>query len=534
MRRAAGVLLAVGALSFGMASRAGSSSAELRRKIREYTELVDAASYWAADEVGSDRIIYSSVRGMLSTLDPHSYFLEPEGYSQMREKESGSYSGIGVLITVRNGRLTVITAFQGSPAARLGLRAGDVILEIDGVPTGSMTYDQAVGRLKGAKGTPVSMKVARSGLDEPMVLTITRAAIPTTSVAAALMLQPGVAYLRISDFTGTTAREFSQALAKLEQEGMKNLILDLRGNPGGSLDAALEVADHLLQKGDLIVFTKGRTPDANQQFLAAGKSEPVRVPLVVLVDHGSASASEIVAGAIQDHDRGLVAGQTSWGKGLVQGVYTLQYGAGLALTTARYYTPSGRNIQRDFSSLYDYYVDDGTSPPPHNGKTFRTMTGRTVFGGGGIAPDVVIPPPQLSRTTQVVEASGIMFDLGVEFSSKIPEGQRVQVTQAMLDRLAEAAASRKLASAVEIRAALARKEDRDYLSRNFEAEIIAARSGYDAAWPARVAADEQVARAIELLPEARKLADAAAKARSSAMANGFPVGARPMLDSPVF
>jgi carboxyl-terminal processing protease len=514
-----------------MASRGG-PSADLRQKLRQYTELIDAASYWAADDIGSDRIVYSSVRGMLATLDPHSYFLEPEGYNRMRDRESGSYSGVGLLITMRNGRLTVITAFQGSPAARLGLRAGDVILEIDSVPTASMSYEQAVAKLKGTKGTPVNLKVARSGLDQPMALTITRAAIPTNSVATALMLRPGIAYVRITDFTSTTAREFSLALTKLEQEGMKNLILDLRGNPGGSLDAALEVSDHFLQKGDLIVFTKGRTPDANQKFLAAGKSAPVGMPVVVLVDHGTASASEIVAGAIQDHDRGLVAGQTSWGKGLVQGVYSLQYGAGLALTTARYYTPAGRNIQRDFSSLYDYYVDDGTSPPPHSGPTFKTMTGRTVYGGGGIAPDVLISPAQLSRATQVIEASGLMFDLGVEFGAKLADGQQVEITEAMLDRLVEAATQRNLASAEEVQSALARKDDRDYLSRNLEAEIIAARSGYDASWPARVAADDEVARAIELLPKARQLADAGARVRSAAMANGFPLGAKPAPGKP--
>jgi carboxyl-terminal processing protease len=530
-----GALVAVAAISFGLGSRAGSSaSPELRQKIREYTDLVNAAEYWSAEDVGTDKLVYSSVRGMLSTLDPHTYFLEPTGYSQMREKESGSYSGVGLLVTMRNGQLTVITPFQGSPAARLGVRAGDVILEIDGFAATTMGYEQAVGKLKGPKGSTVTVKISRSGLDDPMLLTIIRAAIPTNSVAAALILRPGVGYIRVTDFTGTTAREFSEAVTRLQQEGMRNLILDLRGNPGGSLDAALDMADQLLVKGDLIVFTKGRTADSNQQFLSPGRHTQLTVPIVVLVDHGTASASEIVAGAVQDHDRGIVAGQTSWGKGLVQGVYSLQYGAGLALTTARYYTPSGRNIQRDFSSLYDYYVEDGTTVQ-HSSETFKTITGRIVYGGGGITPDVAITPHKLSRITQVIEGSGLLFDLGVELGAKMPKDQvDVEITPAMLDRLIDAAIARKVGSAADIRAALDQKADRDYLSRSLVAEITAARRGYDASWAPRVAADEQVARAEELLPAAQKLAEAAAKARAAAMASGVPAASKPTLSSPVF
>ena len=204
-----------------------------------------------------------------------------------------------------------------------------MIAEVEGVSTDDLSLDDVVKRLKGPKGTTVHIKIMRVGIKEPIPLTIVRAAIPTNSISNVLMLRPGVGYIKIKDFTATTVRELDDAVEKLRQEGMQRLVLDLRGNPGGLLDAAVGVADHFLDKGQMVVYTKGRTPDSAQDYVAPGKHQKVDVPLVVIVNRGSASASEIVAGAIQDHDRGLVVGETSWGKGLVQSVYTLQYGAGV-------------------------------------------------------------------------------------------------------------------------------------------------------------------------------------------------------------
>jgi carboxyl-terminal processing protease len=318
---------------------------------------------------------------MLRTLDPHTSFLEPKEYADMQDRQKGSFYGLGILVTKRNDQVTVITPLEGTPAARLGIRAGDVISEVEGTSTDDLPLDDVVKRLKGPKGTTVHIKIIRIGIKEPIPLTIVRAAIPTNSISNVLMIRPGIGYIRIKDFTATTVRELDEAVEKLNGEGMQKLVLDLRGNPGGLLDAAVGVSDHFLDKNQMIVYTKGRTPDSAQDYTAPGKHQKLEVPVVVLVNRGSASASEIVAGALQDHDRALIVGETSWGKGLVQSVYTLQYGAGLALTTSKYYTPSGRNIQRDYSSFYDYYVADeiasSSRPTPAASSTAAAASRRT-------------------------------------------------------------------------------------------------------------------------------------------------------------
>src|SRR4051812_23601873 len=349
---------------------------DVQKRLKEYTDLLAAVTAWAPEDVGSDKFVYSSIDGMLRTLDPHTSFLEPKEYADMQDRQKGSFYGLGILVTKRNDQVTVITPLEGTPAARLGIRAGDVISEVEGVSTDDLPLDDVVKRLKGPKGTTVHIKIQRIGIKEPIPLTIIRAAIPTNSISNVLMIRPGVGYIRLKDFTSTTVRELDEAMEKLEEQGMQKLVLDLRMNPGGLLDAAVGVSDHFLDKGQMIVYTKGRTADSAQEYTAPGKHEKFDKPLIILVNRGSASASEIVAGAIQDHDRGMVVGETSWGKGLVQSVYTLQYGAGLALTTSKYYTPSGRNIQRDFSSVYDYYMADeaenGAEVPLADREQFKT------------------------------------------------------------------------------------------------------------------------------------------------------------------
>src|SRR5438046_2375979 len=372
------------------------AQSDLNKRMKEYTDLVTAVTANAPDDTGSDKVVYSSIDGMLRTLDPHTNFLEPKEYADMQDRQKGSFYGLGILVTKRNDQVTVITPLEGTPAARLGIRAGDVISEVEGTATDDLSLDDVVKRLKGPKGTTVHIKIVRVGIKEPIPLTIVRAAIPTNSISNVLMLKPGIGYIRIKDFTATTVRELDEAVDKLKTQGMQKLVLDLRQNPGGLLDAAVGVADHFLDKGQMIVYTKGRTPDSAQDYVAPGKHQKLDLPMVVVVNRGSASASEIVAGAIQDHDRGMVVGETSWGKGLVQSVYTLQYGAGLALTTSKYYTPSGRNIQRDYSSFYDYYVaghsEEGQNQeiPLKDRKQLKTETRRVGNGGGGMKPSVIV------------------------------------------------------------------------------------------------------------------------------------------------
>jgi len=500
---------------------------DMQKRLREYTDLLSAVTTWSAEDIGADKVVYSSIDGMLRTLDPHTSFLEPKEYSDMQDRQKGSFYGLGILVTKRNDQVTVITPLEGTPAARLGIRAGDVISEVEGTPTDELPLDDVVKRLKGPKGSTVHIKIIRIGMKEPIPLTITRAAIPTNSISNVLMIRPGIGYIRIKDFTATTVRELDEAIDKLQGEGMQKLVLDLRGNPGGLLDAAVGVGDHFLDKGQMIVYTKGRTPDSQQEYVAPGKHQKTSVPLVVVVNRGSASASEIVAGAIQDHDRGLVVGETSWGKGLVQSVYTLQYGAGLALTTSKYYTPSGRNIQRDYTSFYDYYVADeetgSTEVPLADRKKFTTDTGRVVYGGGGITPDVFIKPAQLSRTTQLLEVRSAIFNYAVEYAAAHPDLTKdLAVTPAMIEEFARAAADKEIAPIADIHEALTKPDDRRFIERALKAEIVAAKFGYDASYPFRLQGDTQIEKALELFPEAQKLATLAADARGKGLPTTKP------------
>jgi carboxyl-terminal processing protease len=498
---------------------------ELHRRLKEYTDLLGAVSAWSPEEMTSDKFVYSSIDGMLRTLDPHTSFLEPKEYSDMQDRQKGTFYGLGILVTKRNDQVTVITPLEGTPAARLGIRAGDVISEVEGVATEDMPLDDVVKKLKGPKGSTVHIKIVRVGIEEPIPLSIVRAAIPTNSISNVLMIRPGVGYIRIKDFTSTTVRELGEALDKLKGEGLQKLVLDLRQNPGGLLDAAVGVADHFLEKGQMVVYTKGRTADSAQDYFAPGKHERVDVPLIVLVNRGSASASEIVAGAIQDHDRGLVVGETSWGKGLVQSVYSLQYGAGLALTTSKYYTPAGRNIQRDYSSFYDYYVADDEEPvtevPLSEREQFKTDTGRVVYGGGGITPDVIIKPPQLSRTTQILEVRSAIFNYAVEYAAKHPElTDQLQITPQIVEDFIQYAATKDIAPLTDIREAIQKPVDRNYIDRALKAEIVAAKYGFDASYKFRLQGDAQVEKALEMFPEAQKLAVLAANIRLAESGRG--------------
>lgn len=520
------VILAATVFSTGLGA-ASKSDERVPSRLRELTEAYEAASFWAPEEVSDADLVYGSIRGMLQTLDPHSYFLEPRDFTQTKEKQSGTYYGVGLVVTGRDDRVTVVTAHEGGPAQRLGVRAGDVIIEVDGASTESLGYEDVVNRLRGPKGTRVQVGIRRPSVDERIPFTITRDAISLKSVPTAIFLRPGVGYVRISDFTATTARELTEALVHLQSEGLEKLILDLRGNGGGLLRAAIEVSDHFVHQGQLVVETRGRVEGGDEKFEAPGRRAPLDLPLIVLVDHGSASASEIVAGAIQDYDLGIIAGQVSWGKGLVQTVYDLGYGAGLALTSAKYYTPSGRNIQRDFTSLYDYYGGDPSTwsrnVPDQRTSEYRTLSGREVRGGGGITPDIVLEPGEISRVIQLLEARGVIFDYGVAWAAKHPDlDEDFKVTPAMVEEMIAQAVSKDVVPVAAIRTALVDNVARVSVEHAIRSEIVAAKWGFEASYPDRIARDAMVEHALTLFPEAEKLmarvvAYRAAEARKGAM-----------------
>ena len=342
-------------------------------------------------EVESDRLVYQAIGGMLQTLDPHSSFMDPRSYARLRERQEGRYYGLGISITVIDGNITVMSLFEGSPAYKKGIRRGDIIARIEGANAKGLNSEQAVSRLRGQRGTSVNISIRRQGYDELIDLEVERDEIAIPTVRAAFMVDETSGYIWLRDFSENSDRDLQQALRELSSQGMEQLLLDLRDNPGGPLDQAIKVSNEFLPRGEMIVYTRGRVPNSDQDYHATEESEYTELPLVVLVNRNSASASEIVAGAIQDHDRGLIVGETTFGKALVQSIYRISQGAGLALTTARYYTPSGRLIQRQWDGTFDEYLTYALreqQPRPHlNSDLQYTDGGRAVFGGGGIEPD---------------------------------------------------------------------------------------------------------------------------------------------------
>lgn len=372
---------------------------QVAREYRVFTSALAAIESEYVEPVDSTRLVYGAIDGMLKTLDPHSSFMDPRTYAQLRERQEGRYYGLGISIVVVDGDITVMQLFEGSPAYRKGIRRGDVIARVSGQDAKGWTSDKAVRELRGEKGTTVKIGIRRSGYEGLIDMEVERDEINIPTVRGAFMIDGERGYIRLGDFSETSNRELGDALQKLRAQGMKRLVLDLRDNPGGPLDQAIKVANRFLARGQMVVYTRGRVPNSDQDYRATEASESIDLPLVVLVNRNSASASEIVAGAIQDHDRGLIVGERTFGKALVQSVYRISGGAGLALTTGRYYTPSGRLIQRPWDGSFDEYFtyalkDQEQARALRNDADLKyTDTGRKVFGGGGIEPDRLVAGP---------------------------------------------------------------------------------------------------------------------------------------------
>src|SRR3954470_19776997 len=350
------------------------------------------------DKVDSDRLVYSAIRGMLGTLDPHSSFFDPREYAQMRERQEGRYYGLGITIQAIDGDITAASVFEGSPAFRKGIRRGDIIAKIGGQDAKGWTVEQAMRNLRGPKGTVVQIELKRRGYEKPIPLQVTRDEVQILTVPAYFMIDATTGYIRHQDWGENTDREMRHALSELKSKGMKRLLYDIRGNPGGPLDQAIKVSNEFLPRGKMIVYTRGRVPNSQQDYRATEDSEYTDIPMVVLANRNSASASEIFTGALQDHDRAYIVGETTFGKALVQSVYRISGGAGLALTTAHYYTPSGRLIQRPWDASFDEYLSytlrDQDADKPHNATDLkRTDAGRPVYSGGGIEPDKRVAGP---------------------------------------------------------------------------------------------------------------------------------------------
>ncbi len=393
------------------------------------SRVVNLLVEWLPTEQDPADIVYDGIAGMLEVLDPHSNFLDPRTFGKMRSRQEGSFFGVGIIISRRDGKITVIAPMAGTPAAAKGLRTGDIITAVSDQNTEDMSLDDVVDLVRGPEGTDVHLTIARPGLKDTFGVDITRTRIPQTTIRYAFMVRPEVGYIRLSEFTSSSSREMRQAIERLRTEGMQDLILDLRNNPGGSLDAAIGVVDPFLDKDDLVVTTGGRTRSSHSTLNAPGNGETFEGTVIVLVNEGSASASEIVAGAIQDHDRGLVIGEVTWGKGLVQTVFSVR-DAGLALTTARYYTPSGRSIQRDYDSFIDYITHRNGTDGGNGEAIYSTDAGRTVLGGGGITPDVTVNNRTLSENLARLYGNSAFFRFAIDVLKDVPEEDQAAMARA--------------------------------------------------------------------------------------------------------
>ncbi len=412
---------------------------DLQEAVDTFTKVFSAVEKHYSNLIDPDRtILHGAIPNMLRTLDPHSQFFDARTFAKLREDQQGKYQGLGMTIGSRNGRTMVIAPFPGSPARLVGLRPGDLIMKVDGKSTDGLNGTEVADRLKGPKGSVVRVSVARKTASEPLDFTITRGEIPHSSVKLAREIQPNIGFIELGSFSETTAKEIRSALKEFGEEKLEGLILDLRRNNGGLLTQAVEVSDLFLRRNQLIVYHKGRN-SRSTRYVAKKGNGGREYPMVVLVGCMTASAAEIVAGAVQDHDRALIVGESSFGKGLVQTVYPLSEVAGLALTTARYYTPSGRLIQRDYSnvSLYDYFGHCKNFTPPRDEIKF-TDGGRRVFGGGGVNPDLEFKDSEQNQFQTRLVIRYLLLDFGERLRNTHENlGGNFKVTESILEEFRE-------------------------------------------------------------------------------------------------
>jgi carboxyl-terminal processing protease len=375
------------------------------------------------DEVDPEGLSKSAIQGIVQELDPYTVFFEKKGSEQLEIITKGKYGGLGMEIGKREGKITIISPIDDTPAQRAGIRAGDIIITIDGIQTDQLTLDQASGKLRGQAGTQVELEIQRPGLTESIKLTLTRQDIIIKDVPYADFIEPGIAFIRLSSFSDKAGSEVREAVRNLQKKGqIDKMVLDLRGNPGGLLASAVEVANIFLPKGEMVVQTRG-IHERETQFATTENSLLPNIPLVALVDGGSASASEIVSGAIQDLDRGIVVGSKTFGKGLVQQVYPVDKvnDAFLKMTTAKYYIPSGRCIQKDdYKKNKDVFTDLSDSVDYDNHKKYFTRNGRVVFGGGGIQPDIEVERESTDQFLIALWSQGHFFRFTVDYLANHP------------------------------------------------------------------------------------------------------------------
>lgn len=527
------------------------SGDSIYQQVKKLDKVLNIAAKNYVEEVDTQKLVEAAIKGMLNELDVHSVFIPAEEMKRVNEDFSGSFDGIGVEFDILNDTITIVTAIQGGPSEMLGILSGDKICKIDNKDVIGIDRSDVPKKLKGPKGTIVEVDIKRSGMPDLIHFKIVRDKIPLTSVDGSFMIDgTDIGVVVISRFSSQTHSEMMQALRTLKTQGMKKLIMDLRWNPGGFLNQATQIADEFLPKGDTIVYTKGRTTEFNEVFTALGGDEYEKTPLIVLINAGSASASEIVSGAIQDLDRGLIVGETSYGKGLVQRQYDIGDGSSFRLTISKYYTPSGRSIQRPYKDKDQYrhlvgrfeleegsYIEDGLAKireqiiainekEENSDKKkkdiisldslplYNTRSGRLVFGGGGINPDYIVKPDTTTRFYAELRAKNLFF----EYSNSYLQGKgkdtkkkyennftdflrKFEINENMLAEFKKLAEEKGITWNDE-----QYKTDKEYVKIAIKATIARSLWDRNKYYQIFFAVDNQVLKAVELFPDAVRIA----------------------------
>jgi carboxyl-terminal processing protease len=513
----------------------------------DYSEAIETVEQNYVGDIDYEKATQAAIQGMLFTLDPHSVYFSSAEFKKLKEDQASSFYGIGVQILRHDDGVYIQSVVDNTPASRAGLRYGDRIVAVDGKDAREWSSDEVSRNVRGDRGREVQIKVERVGQESALNFTIVRDAVPLPSIRNAFMITSGTGYIGlIGGFQHTTDDELRESISELKKEGMRQLVLDLRNNPGGLLDQAIDVSGEFLPRDKVVVSVKGRSEYTRPAVYKSNGSEPEDLPLVVMINRNTASASEIVAGAIQDHGRGLIVGETSFGKGLVQHVFQLPFNTGLTLTTARYYTPYGRSLQRDYSSgsLYDYYVrhdqtenqqaiqpgqpspNESTVPRSSNAPAFRTAAGRIFYGGGGITPDIEARPltatPVRARVIEAafyftrLLAAGLVPGLETYRTDKVAYDHTPKLSDFPInDRVIEAFRNYvRKDSARHLQDAQIDAE-MEFVKLRLRAEIVTAAFGADEGQRVVLESDPQALRAIGVLPDAKRLAES--------VRNGTPI-----------
>ena len=488
-----------------VAAQSASDESNLRDSMRSFTDVYGLVESNYADKLNTDKtdkaIYDGAIPGMLHVLDPHSNFYDPKAYAQMREDQSGHYYGVGMSIQPQGTKIVVLTPFEGTPSYKAGIRPGDVILAVDGKSTESMDSTAVASMLKGPRGTHVSVSMGREGSPKPLTFDLVRDEVNRPSVDLSFMIKPGIGYVHIAGFMETTSRELQDALDKFGPN-LQGLLIDLRGNPGGLLNEAVAVSDKFLQKGQIVVSQHGRA--FQDQLYRAPRGSDAKYPIVILVNRNTASAAEIVSGALQDHDRALVVGETTFGKGLVQTVFPISENTGLALTTYHYYTPSGRLIQRNYNgvSLFDYYyVRNDAAPANNTNKEVKlTDSGRPVYGGGGITPDEKIPEIKDDRAEDTLLQHYAFFNFTKHYLANHNVSKDMVVDDALLGEFKAFLKDQKIEISDKDFA-----DNLDWIKTSIKAELLTSQFGQTEGMKTRAGWDPQIQKALTYMPEALAL-----------------------------